>query len=45
LVLQVIDLGLEMLESLMKLEDGFSEVLGIQLVVAGEFLDHEVVGV
>ena len=45
LVLQVIDLGLKMLESLMKLEDGFSEVLGVQLVVAGELLDHEVVGV
>ena len=31
LVLQVIDLGLEMLDSLMKLEDGLSNVLGVHL--------------
>ena len=29
----------------MKLEDGLSNVLGIQLVVVGELCDHHVVGV
>ena len=45
LVLQVIDLGLEMLDFLMKLEDGFLDVLGIQLVIVGELHDHHVIGV
>ena len=40
LVLQVIDLGLEMLDSLMNLEDGLSDVLGVQLVVTCKFCDH-----
>ena len=43
--LQVIDLGLEMLDFLMKLEDGLPNVLGLQLVVVGELRDHHVVGV
>ena len=45
MVLQVIDLGLEVLDLLMKLEDGRPNVLGIQLVVVGELRDHHVVGV
>ena len=45
MVLQVIDLGLEVLDLLMKLEDGLPNVLGIQLVVVGELRNHHVVGV
>src|SRR3990170_4021656 len=45
LVLQVIDLGLEMLDFLMKLEDGLPNVLGIQLVIMGKFSDHQVIGI
>src|SRR3989337_1735907 len=45
LVLQVIDLGLEMLDFLMKLEDGLPIVLGIQLVTTSKFSDHHVVGI
>ena len=45
MVLQVIDLGLEVLDFIMKLEDGFPNVLGIQLVVVGELRDHHLVGV
>ena len=40
LVLQVIDLGLEVLDFLVELEDGLPNVLGIQLVVVGELRDH-----
>ena len=43
--MQVIDLGLEVLDLLVKLEDGLPNVLGIQLVVVGELCDHHVVGV
>ena len=43
--MQVIDLGLEVLDFLMKLEDGLPNVLGIHLVVVGELSDHHVVGV
>ena len=43
--MQVIDLGLEALNFLVKLEDGLPNVLGIQLVVVGELRDHHVVGV
>ena len=43
--MQVIDLGLEVLDFLMKLEDGLPNVLGIQLVVVCELRDHHVVGV
>ena len=43
--MQVIDLGLEVLDFLVKLEDGLPNVLGIQLVVVGELRDHHVVGV
>ena len=39
LVLQVIDLGLEVLDFLVKLEDGLPNILGIQLVVVGELRD------
>ena len=45
LVLQVIDLGLEVLDFLVKLEDGLCNVLGIQLVVVDELRDHHVVGI
>ena len=45
LVLQVIDLGLEVLDLLVKLEDGLPNVLGIQLVVVGALRDHHMVGV
>ena len=45
LVLQVIDLGLEVLDLLVKLEDGLPNVLGIQLVVVGELRDHHMIGV
>src|SRR3954463_8797959 len=45
LVLQVIDLGLEVLDLLMKLEDGLPDVVGIQLVVDSELRDHHVFGV
>ena len=43
--MQVIDLGLEVLDFLMKLEDGLPNVLGVQLVVAGELHDHYMIGV
>ena len=43
--MQVIDLRLEVLDLLVKLEDGLPNVLGIQLVVVGELRDHHVVGV
>ena len=45
LVLQVIDLGLEVLDFLVKLEDGLPNVLGVQLVVVGELRDHHLVGI
>ena len=45
LVLQVIDLGLEVLDFLMKLEDGLPNVLDVQLVVVGELCDHNVIGI
>src|SRR3990170_4565235 len=45
LVLQVIDLGLEMLDFLMKLEDGLPNVLSIHLVTISKFSDHNVVGI
>ena len=41
----VIDLDLEMLDFLVKLEDGLSDVLGVQLVVPGKFRDHGVIGI
>ena len=43
--MQVIDLGLEVLDFLMKLEDGLPNVLDVQLVVVGELRDHYVIGV
>ena len=43
--MQVIDLGLEVLDFLVKLEDGLPNVLGVQLVVVGELHDHNVIGV
>ena len=43
--MQVIDLGLEVLDFLVELEDGLANVLGIQLVVVGELRDHYVIGV
>ena len=43
--MQVIDLGLEVLDFLVELEDGLPNVLGIQLVVIGELRDHYVIGV
>src|SRR3954463_8423806 len=45
LVLQVIDLGLEVFDLLMKLEDGLPDVVSTQLMVTGELRDHQVVGV
>ena len=45
LVLHVIDLGLEMLDFLVKLEDGLSDVLCVQLVVTGKFRYHGVIGI
>ena len=45
MVLQVIELGLEVLDFLVKLEDGLPNVLGVQLVVVGELRDHHLVGV
>ena len=45
MILQVIDLGLEVLDFLKKLEDGLPNVLGVQLVVVGEIRDHYVTGV
>ena len=42
--MQVIDLGLEVLDFLMKLEDGLPNVLDVQLVVVGELRDHNVIG-
>ena len=43
--MQVIDLGLEVLDFLMKLEDGLPNVLDVQLVVVGELPDHNVIGI
>ena len=43
--MQVIDLGLETLDFLVKLEDGLPNVLGVQLVVVGELRDHNVIGI
>ena len=43
--MQVIDLGLEVLDFLLKLEDGLPNDFGIQLVVVGELHDHHLVGV
>ena len=43
--MQVIDLGLEVLDFLMKLEDGLPNVLDVQLVVVGELRDHNVIGI
>ena len=43
--MQVIDLGLEVLDFLMKLEDGLPNVLGVQLVIVGEFRDYHVIDV
>ena len=37
------DLGLDVPDLLMKLEDGLPNVLGIQLVVVGELHDHQVI--
>ena len=45
LILQVIDLGLEVLDFLMKLKDGLPNVLDIQLVVVCELRDHNVIGI
>ena len=45
MVLQVIDLGLEMLDFLMKLEDGLPNVLGVQLVIVVELRNHHLIGV
>ncbi|EMS47508.1 DNA-directed RNA polymerase subunit beta [Triticum urartu] len=41
----VIDLGLEVLDFLMKLEDALPNVLDVQLVVVGELCDHNVIGI
>ena len=38
-------MGLEVLDLLVKLEDGLPNVLGIQLVVVGELRDHHMVGI
>ena len=38
-------MGLEVLDFLIKLEDGLSNVLGIQIMVVGELRDHHLVGV
>ena len=38
-------MGLEVLDFLMKLEDGLPNVLGVQLVVVGELHDQHLVGV
>ena len=38
-------MGLEVLDLLVKLEDGLPDVVGMQLVVVGELHDHHVVGV
>ena len=43
--MQVINLGLEVLDFLLKLEDGLPNDFGIQLVVVGELRDHYVIGV
>ena len=43
--MQVIDLGLEALDFLVKLEDGLPNVLVIQIVVVGELHDHYMIGV
>ena len=44
MVLQVIDLGLEVLDFLVELEDGLPNVLDVELVVVGELRDHHLVG-
>ena len=41
----VIHLGLEVLDFLLKLEDGLPNDFGIQLMVVGELRDHHLVGV
>ena len=38
-------MGLEVLDFLMKLEDGLPNVLDVQLVLVGELRDHNVIGV
>ena len=43
--MQVIDLGLEVLDFLLKLKGGLPNDLGIQLVIVGELCDHHLVGV
>ena len=43
--MHVIDSGLEVLDFLMKLEDGLPNVLDVQLVVVGELCDHNVIGI
>ena len=43
--MQVIDLGLEALNFLVKLEDGLPNVLVIQLVVVDELRDHYMIGI
>ena len=43
--MQVIDLGLEVLDFLLKLKDGLPNDFGIQLVVVGELRDHPLVGI
>ena len=45
LVLQVIDLGLEMLDFLVKLKDVLPDVLGVQLVLMGKLRNHHVIGI
>ena len=45
LVLKVIDLGLEVLDLLVYLEDGLLGILGIWLVVVGELREHHVASV
>ncbi|KAE8796216.1 DNA-directed RNA polymerase subunit beta [Hordeum vulgare] len=41
----VIGLGLEMIDSLIELEEVLPNVLGIDLVLVGELCDHHVVGI
>ncbi|KAE8807630.1 hypothetical protein D1007_16009 [Hordeum vulgare] len=43
LALEVKDLGLEMLDPLLKLEENRSHVLGVHLVISDEVCDHRVV--
>ena len=44
-VLQVIDLGLEVLDLVMKPKDGLLNTVRVQLVHVGELRDHHVIGV